>query len=101
MLCVLRVLCLTAVRGCGAHAARALDATTNSSSSSSSNSAASRVAQLAAVTIHVGMSSSSTLLGVVAQLRQVQRLELLLNAPLSRCGLPLMFARTQCGETTD
>jgi hypothetical protein len=33
------------------------------------------------------MSSSSTLLGVVAQLRQVQRLELLLNAPLSRCGM--------------
>jgi hypothetical protein len=30
------------------------------------------------------MSSSSTLLGVVSQLRQVQRLELLLNAPLSR-----------------
>jgi hypothetical protein len=30
------------------------------------------------------MSSSSTLLGVVSQLRQVQLLELLLDAPLSR-----------------
>jgi hypothetical protein len=69
----------SAVRGCGAHAARALDTTPSSSSSS-------RVAQLAAVSIHSGMSSSSTLLGVVGQLWQVQRLELLLNAPLSRCG---------------
>uniref|UniRef100_A0A383VUZ7 Uncharacterized protein n=1 Tax=Tetradesmus obliquus TaxID=3088 RepID=A0A383VUZ7_TETOB len=70
-----------AVRGCGAHAARALDSTP-----SSSNSSSSRVAQLAAVSIHAGMSSSSTLLGVVGQLRQVQRLELLLGAPLSRHG---------------
>ncbi|WIA31183.1 hypothetical protein OEZ86_001188 [Tetradesmus obliquus] len=73
-----------AVRGCGAHAARALDSTPSSSNSSSSSS--SRVAQLAAVSIHAGMSSSSTLLGVVGQLRQVQRLELLLGAPLSRHG---------------
>ncbi|KAF6256973.1 hypothetical protein COO60DRAFT_1640324 [Scenedesmus sp. NREL 46B-D3] len=54
-----------AVRGCGAHAARALDST-----SSCNSSIASRVAQLAAVTIHTGMSSSSTLPGVVAQLHQ-------------------------------
>jgi hypothetical protein len=75
------MICITAVRGCGAHAARALDNTCNNNSSSS---AASRVAQLVAVSIHAGMSSSSTLLGVMGQLRQVQRLELLLNAPLSR-----------------